>query len=120
MGEVKNTPKVKWQGPIEVDTDQIDYSNESTWKASSDGKLDSFVEKIQKGVRKPIVLIKRPSKDKLMVADGHHRALAYRKLGMPAPAFVATVPTDDGPWNELHASQKDSSGEPKRSGPVEK
>lgn len=97
-----------WDGPVEIPTSQIDSSNRNTWRASHES-IDPYVERIESGRRKPMILVKTPNKDAYDIVDGHHRFLAYEKLGEPALAYSAEVHTDEGPWDELHASQKKGS-----------
>lgn len=97
---------LKWDGPKDVPLDQIDYSNKDSWHASKDpDHVAVMVKKIKSGEKKPIILVSRKGKKKLMVVDGHHRALAYLKLKLPARAYVAQVPDISGPWDEMHAAQ---------------
>lgn len=96
-----------WTGPETVPTADIDYSNEKQWQAAHEpGKVDKFTDKIQQGKLKPVVLLNTPDARKYIVIDGHHRALAYRKLGIPTMAYVGTVPTKTGPWDTFHSKQR--------------
>ena len=98
----------KWEGPMDVPLDEIDYSQKASWRANGNkAKVNKFVKKIKAGDKKPIVLIKPPGGGKYRVADGHHRALAYQQSGKPARAYVATV--DKAAFAaamEMHSSQK--------------
>jgi SPP1 gp7 family putative phage head morphogenesis protein len=95
-----------WQGPTSVPTDRIDYSNSTVWQADHEqSKVDLFADRIQAGKMKPIILVREPHNPKLIVVDGHHRALAYRKLNRPAVAYIARVGTASGPWDEMHDLQ---------------
>lgn len=95
-----------WQGPQSVALDRIDFSHADTWQASHEKrKVRHFAGKIQAGKMKPIILVREPHNPKLIVIDGHHRALAYQKLGRPAVAYIARVGTADGPWDEMHDQQ---------------
>ncbi|MFF0409068.1 phage portal protein [Kitasatospora sp. NPDC004745] len=98
---------VPWSGPKAVDVDDVDFEDEADWAASQEPKrVRHFVKQIKKrGRTKPIVLVKTPGNPKMIIVDGHHRALAYRKAGQPIRAWVGTVGKDRGPWNELHSSQ---------------
>lgn len=102
-----------WTGPVAVPLADIDFSNRAEWAAAHEPKkVGKFRKKMEAGKRvKPAVLIARPGKDDLMVADGHHRALAARDLGEPLPAYVAHPSTTVGPWDELHASQIRTKGD---------
>jgi len=96
---------LKWDGPRDVPIADVDYSNKGSWHASKDpDHVALMVKKIKAGKKKPVVLVKKPGKKKLMVVDGHHRALAYLQLDEPLRAYVAKVP-GDGPWDEMHAAQ---------------
>lgn len=96
---------LKWDGPKDVPLDQIDYSNKDSWRASKDpDHVDLMRKKIKAGKKKPIILVRKPGKKKLVVVDGHHRALGYLELDKPARAYVAEVP-GNGPWDEMHAAQ---------------
>jgi ParB-like nuclease domain len=102
-----------WSGPESVPTSDIDYSNADTWTAAAEpGKVDRFKQKITQGKLKPIILVNTPDARKYIVIDGHHRALAYRELGIPAMAYIGRVGKKTGPWDQMHASQRtgDSTG----------
>lgn len=96
-----------WSGPESVPTADIDYSDAKQWQASSEpDKVARFTRKIRAGKLKPIILVNTPDDRRYIIIDGHHRALAYRQLGVPAMAYIGTVPTTAGPWDEMHASQR--------------
>lgn len=105
-----------WSGPEEIPLNEVDYSNRKSWRAWHEkSKVKSKIRKIQNGRKKPVVLVKTPKDDKYIIIDGHHRALAYRKLDMPVTAWVGEVKKEKGPWDEFHAKQilvdgKDSNG----------
>lgn len=97
---------VPWEGPKTVPLVDLDFSNEKKWRASAEPeKIHKFAKKIQKGKLKPIIAVKAPQRNKLIIVDGHHRALAYRALGRDAMAYVATVPQEKGEWLAMHNSQ---------------
>lgn len=103
-----------WSGPESVPTSDIDYSNADTWTATAEpGKVDRFKAKISAGKLKPIILVNTPDARKYIVIDGHHRALAYQQLGIPAMAYIGRVGKKTGPWDQMHASQRtgDSTGD---------
>ncbi len=98
--------KAKWEGPKKVALADIDYSNAENWQAAHEPeKVSSFADKMREGWSKPAILIRRPGESKLMVADGHHRALASKRIGAPLLAYVADVHANRGDWDEMHASQ---------------
>lgn len=95
-----------WKGPMAVPLNEIDYSNAASWQAVHEvDKIDKFEKRIRNGWMKPIILIKRPGNPLLMIADGHHRALAYQNLDQSAMAYIGYVDTDEGPWDEFHDTQ---------------
>ena len=94
-----------WTGPGEVPLDEIDFSNAAEWQATDEPeRVQFFVDRIQAGNRKPIILVNEPNNEKLIVIDGHHRLLAYQQLGEPVNAYVAHVTSVSGPWDEMHAA----------------
>lgn len=106
-GARKWVHEVKWSGPERVPLEKVDYSNASSWRASHEPEhVGNFVEKIGKGWEKPIILCRRPGHDDLMVVDGHHRSLAYQKLGKAPLAYVAEADQPEGPWDEMHDQQR--------------
>lgn len=103
MGWVRDAT---WSGPRRISLGDIDYSNSDSWEASNEpDRVAKFVKKIKGNWEKPIVLVRRPGMAKLMVVDGHHRALAYHQLGRAALAYVGDVPKKSGPWDEFHDEQ---------------
>jgi SPP1 gp7 family putative phage head morphogenesis protein len=102
-----------WSGPESIPTADVDFSNEDDWRATAEpDKVGRFVEKIGQGKLKPIILVNTPDARKYIVIDGHHRALAYRKLGIPAMAYIGRVAEKPGPWDQMHASQRTSTTGP--------
>jgi SPP1 gp7 family putative phage head morphogenesis protein len=98
---------IRWTGPTSVPLENIDFSGQDTWAASGDpGRVDKTVRKIRAGKPvKPAVLIQRPD-GTMMVADGHHRAEAAQRAGVPLRAYVAHPAKAVGPWDEMHSSQQ--------------
>jgi len=99
--------EVRWSGPETVPLNKISYEHEKEWRASHEpDRVARFVRKLRKGKRvDPVVLIQTPDGSKLIIVDGHHRALAYRKLGKPVVAWIGHVKATTGPWDQLHDSQ---------------
>jgi len=97
---------VPWSGPKQVDLADIDTSNEDNWVASQEpDRVAGFVATLEaEGELQPIILYETPD-FVLHIADGHHRFEAYQQLGMNPVAFVAEVPTDEGPWSAMHSHQ---------------
>jgi hypothetical protein len=109
--------KTKWSGPKKVPVDKIDWDDEHVWKAAHEpSHVNLFVRKIKEEEKKgdhvkPVILVNRPGKTPpLMIPDGHHRALAYRKLGQPVWAWEGKVTRAKGPWDTLHDSQYKDDG----------
>ena len=103
--------KEKWEGPKLIHTEDIDYSNAKSWRASHEpDKVHRFMKKIKKGDMKPVILVKTPDNDKYIVIDGHHRSLAYRELGRSAVAWVTHVDKEKGPWDTFHNKQQKDTG----------
>lgn len=99
---------IPWIGPMEVPLSSIDFSNKDNWNANSeDEKVKKFADKIaNEGFDKPIILVNSPSNNnKMIIVDGHHRALAYAQNKQAALAFVGQVGQDNGPWDKLHSKQ---------------
>jgi hypothetical protein len=94
-------------GPLDVDTDEVDFSNEPKWAAHHETvKVNHFEAKLRAGEElPPVVLVDTPGDPKLKVVDGHHRVLAARNLGRPITAYVGRVPTVVGPWDTAHSHQ---------------
>ena len=99
----------KWLPVQRIPLEDIDFSNRDKWRASHDGTIPSYVEKIKSGIMKPAIYVKTPGNPKFVPVDGHHRTLAYESMGEPVPAYVLETHSDHGPWLELHAMQKKGS-----------
>jgi hypothetical protein len=102
-----------WIGPVEVPLQSIDFSNKDNWQAAQPEDSDHvqhFVDKIEdEKFAKPCVLVNNPANDsKMVIVDGHHRALAYLQLGRPVVAYVGQVGADKGDWSDMHDNQKGS------------
>jgi hypothetical protein len=95
-----------WQRAT-VPLDRIDFTNRGSWAAHHQPKrVDHFADRVAGGdPPNPVILVDTPGDHDYMVVDGHHRALAYRKLGQPVPAYVGVTPTRVGPWDETHSFQ---------------
>lgn len=97
-----------WHGPVEVPLHQIDFKDRAQWRASKDD-LSGYIERQAKPNRKPVILVKTPGNDKLVIVDGHHRTLACEAMGRPVVAFIAEMHVDNGPWLTLHTEQQKGS-----------
>jgi phage-related protein (TIGR01555 family) len=97
-----------WKGPVRVPVDRMNFSEQHKWAANNDPvKIQAHAQRIKAGTEKPIILCKVPNSKKLEIIDGHHRALAYQKLGQNARAYVAKVDAASGPWCTMHGKQKE-------------
>jgi HK97 family phage portal protein len=98
---------VRWSGPETIPLNEVSYDHEKEWRASHEpDRVARFVKRLRKGKHvDPAVLIQTPDGDRLIIVDGHHRALAYRKAGRPIVAWVGHAKANTGPWDELHDSQ---------------
>jgi hypothetical protein len=99
-----------WEGPLLVDADQIDTSHKDSWRASHDGRVPGFREKLRRklaaGKRlKPVVLVRVPGSTKDVTADGHHRVLASIEEGEPVYAYVGRVSAANDGWRTMHNAQ---------------
>lgn len=88
--------------------DQIDWSNMNSWQASREpGLVAKLARKMGKGkADKRAIAVERPGKSTVMLADGHHHALAHRSRHEQVPAYVAHVKAATGPWDEMHSHQE--------------
>lgn len=97
----------------------VDFDNEDSWAAHHQpDKVHHFVAQIEAGDSpRPAIMVKTPTHHRLRIVDGHHRALAYRTLGKPVPAYVGTLedPTDMR-WAETHSSQLHQGSDPANKG----
>lgn len=99
-----------WIGPVEVPLTSIDFSNKDSWQAAQpedQEHVEMFADKMaEDNFTKPVILVNNPSNDnKMMIVDGHHRALAALQNGQPVMAYVGQVGKDRGPWDKLHSKQ---------------
>jgi len=114
LGWVRNS---RWVGPVNIPWSRIDDDGIGTWAAShQQDKVDEFAREIKAGRSglNPSILIQHPGNDKCEIVDGHHRALAHRKLNQPVLAYVGFTPagTDTKAALETHSSQLNSGSSP--------
>ena len=105
--------EAKWSGPQKVPLSDLNMASRSDWNASGNpGKVRDMASKLHKkqadgGELKPVILVRRPGSDKALIADGHHRTLAYEADGQDYVwAYVGRVDTKTGPWDQLATRQK--------------
>jgi 8-oxo-dGTP diphosphatase len=99
---------VHWIGPVEVPVDRVDCDDEESWAASHQGEaVARFAREIAAGTGhlNPVVMVQSPEKERAIVVDGHHRFLAYRKLGRPVKAYVGLTDRVTSAMLETHVSQ---------------
>ena len=94
-----------WSGPVKVPLSHIDPT--MPWMDDPDpAHVEEFVQELEQGQKlKPVILVKTPDDDKLLLIDGHHRYLAYAQLDKPIRAFIGTVEDNHGPWEAMHTDQ---------------
>lgn len=94
-----------WTGPVMVPLDHI--TPMAKWMDGADPQhVQDFVQRRQDGKKlKPVILVKTPGSDKLLLVDGHHRYLAEFELAEPVRAFIGTVTADHGAWETMHDHQ---------------
>jgi hypothetical protein len=102
------TRAATWDGPKDIPLDEIDFSNRDNWRATHDtAHVNDFRKLIRKGEKlKPAILVNEPNNEKMIIADGHHRAVASEREGVPLHAYVTHVGTVKGPWDKMHGSQR--------------
>jgi 8-oxo-dGTP pyrophosphatase MutT (NUDIX family) len=107
--------RARWSGPHEVPWDQIDHDGMDSWAASHQPeRVAEFAARIEAGdAPHPVVLVADPDGDFIDV-DGHHRALAYHKLGRLVPAWVGELgsPADRHAMEETHLDQQHEGADP--------
>jgi len=109
-----------WSGPRKVPLGKLDTKDRSEWDASHEPNLVSrFVAKLHRRHAagkelKPAIIVERPE-GKFLIADGHHRFLAYEQDGQDYVwAYVGKVDKQQGRWDELALSQIKDKREGKR------
>jgi SPP1 gp7 family putative phage head morphogenesis protein len=98
----------RWIGPVLVPHDRVDYDDVGSWAASHQAaRVGQFADDIEHGRAHlhPVVAVQEPGESKIKIIDGHHRTLAYKKLGRRVKAYVGMVGRDGGPWDETHSFQ---------------
>jgi len=94
-----------WSGPTLVPLAHIKPTMK--WMDGADpDHVQDFVKKRQQGKKlKPVILVKTPGSDQLLLVDGHHRYIAMEELNEPVRAFIGTVSADHGDWETMHDHQ---------------
>ena len=105
----------RWIGPVLIPQDRVDYDDVGSWAASHQpDRVKQFTADIkhERAHLHPVVAVQEPGDDKVKIIDGHHRTLAYKKLGRPVKAYVGFVDHDGGPWDETHSFQFHQGADP--------
>jgi 8-oxo-dGTP pyrophosphatase MutT (NUDIX family) len=101
--------RARWIGPVEIPWERIDDHDIEEWAASHQADaVNRFARDIKanRGHTNPSILVQVPGREKAVVVDGHHRALARRKLGKPVLAYVGFIQSGDiQAAEETHSSQ---------------
>lgn len=110
--------RTSWIGPVQIPWDRINDDSVDSWAASHQpGRVNEFVRRLRSKTDKvnPSICIQGHNGDKVDIVDGHHRALAHKKLGQPVLAYVGTVknPEDVKAALETHAMQYHAGSDPK-------
>ena len=108
--------RARWIGPVNVLWSRIDDDDEDKWAASHQpDAVNRFARGIASGDGNtaPSVLVQEPGQNRAFIVDGHHRALARRKLGKPVLAYVGNIdPKDREAAEQTHSSQFHSGSDP--------
>jgi 8-oxo-dGTP pyrophosphatase MutT (NUDIX family) len=112
--------RARWIGPVNIPWSRIDDDDIGSWAASHQpDAVNRFARAISSGNGNtaPSVLVQEPGKNKAFIVDGHHRALARRKLGKPVLAYVGNInPRDREAAEQTHSSQFHSGSDPANKG----
>ncbi len=109
--------RASWIGPVEIPWDRINDANIDSWAASHQpDAVNTFARRIRSKTDKvnPSICIQGHDGDKVDIIDGHHRALAHKKLGQPVLAYLGTVKgkKDIQAALETHAMQYHAGNDP--------
>src|SRR5258708_20190862 len=100
-----------------MEWERINDHNIDSWAASHQpNKVNEFTRRLRSKTDKvnPSILIQRPDDDKCDIIDGHHRALAHKRLNQPVLAYVGTIHNkkDTQAALETHAMQYHAGSDP--------
>jgi 8-oxo-dGTP pyrophosphatase MutT (NUDIX family)/2'-5' RNA ligase len=112
LGWVK---RAAWTGPQMVPWERIDHDDEAKWAAAHQpAKVRQFVRDIKAGRHaNPSILFQPPGDGKVVVADGHHRAVARHSMGQDVLAYVGHIrPGDREAAEQTHSSQLHQGDDP--------
>jgi hypothetical protein len=114
---------VRWHGPYDADPSEINWDGRETWSAyNQPQKVGKSAEKAQKKrdkgkSPKPAIGTRGPGQDRTSIQDGHHRALGALVNDEPLSSYVAEVPENEGPWDQMHSQQFTGGDTGKQRGP---
>lgn len=109
LGWVK---EAKWNGTETIPLSEIDMSRRPGGRNME--KVKGIAEAVKDGKEmEPVILVRTPENDKLVIADGYHRTLGFQHAGVKGiEAFIGHVDEDDGPWDrEMHDAKLNKRGE---------
>ena len=111
--------RAAWTGPQMVPWDRIDHDDEAKWAAAHQpAKVREFVRDIKAGRKtNPSILFQPPGDGKVIVSDGHHRAVARHSMGQDVLAYVGHIQARDREAAEqTHSFQFHSGSDPANKG----
>ena len=113
--------RARWIGPVNVPWSRVDTDDEDHPATSHQpDAVNRFARGISSGDGNaaPSVLVQEPGSNRAFIVDGHHRALARRKLGKPVLAYVGNIdPRDRQAAMETHSSQVHQGNDPANKSP---
>lgn len=95
-----------WNGTETIPLSEIDMSRRPGGRNMD--KVKGIAQAVRDGKEmEPVVLVRTPGNDKLVIADGYHRTLGFQHAGEKGiEAFIGHVEDDEGPWDtEMHAAK---------------
>ena len=105
-----------------VPWDRIDHDDEAKWAAAhQSAKVRQFARDIKAGKHtNPSILFQPPGDGKVIVADGHHRAVARHSMGQDVLAYVGHIRAQDREAAEqTHSFQRHQGDDPANKGDAE-
>jgi 8-oxo-dGTP pyrophosphatase MutT (NUDIX family) len=112
--------RARWTGPVDLPWDRVDTDDIDKWAASHQPqKVNDFAASMRKNPDsvKPSIAVQEPTSGKAFLVDGHHRALARKKLNQPVRAYLGNIDPEDRPAAlETHTAQLHSGSSPQNKG----
>jgi 2'-5' RNA ligase len=108
--------KAEWHGPAEVPLELTDFRADATWAAAHQmDHVARFARDLKAGRKvDPVVAVALPDHRHVRIIDGHHRAMACKKLGWPVRMWIGHVDskaTRDMAY-QTHSSQLHQGADP--------